>query len=306
MQPVNSEEERDSQAGVNAPRAQVEIRWDESAPDSMSRHHPSRRTERVLPKRASHGTQPIGKPRPTPFWVLVNALQLLHMAIWSSVWISAALLVRGITRSDRLPLAMARGIWARGMLVASLSPFEVRGLERLDLDRSYLFASNHQSIIDIPALFRAIPQPIRFVARSNLGQVPFLGAFMRSVGMILVGDGRGMRSTPAIERAAALLEETGSLVTFPEGTRTRNGDVHRFKSGALAPAILANSAVVPVAIEGAFDVLRPGSFRPRRGWIRVTFGEPIETGLMRVADRRELSATVETAVRSLIDQNLAR
>jgi len=188
------------------------------------------------------------------------------------------------------------------MIVASFSPFEVRGLERIDLDQSYLFASNHQSIIDIPALFRAIPQPIRFVARGSLGRVPFLGAFMRSVGMILVDDGRGIRSTTAIERASELLENTGSLVTFPEGTRSRNGGIRRFKSGALAPAIVANVPVVPVAIEGAFDVLRPGSFRPRRGRIRVTFGEPIETQSLRVAHRRELSERVETAVREILDR----
>lgn len=229
-------------------------------------------------------------------WPLINLVQKAFLAVWSAVWIVAALAVRLVTGSARLPLAMARKIWAPPLLWAGGVRLEASGLEHIDFDRPHLFAANHQSIFDIPALFVALPVSLRFVARSGLRKVPFLGWYMAAMGMVFVHRSRSARAAGAVDRAAEVLSGGGSLLTFPEGTRTFDGRVGEFKGASLAPAIKATIPVVPVAIDGAFEVLPRGGFRARPGTIRLSVGDPVETRGLELGDRHALAREVRGRV----------
>lgn len=230
---------------------------------------------------------------------LIHLLQAVFLGLWSAIWIPVALAIRLLTGSARLPLTMARRIWAPPLLWLAGVELEVVGTERVDFGRACLFASNHQSIFDIPALFVAVPVPLRFVARSALRRIPLLGWYMVGMGMVFVERSRATRSTAAVDHATEILAAGNSLLTFPEGTRSRDGRVAEFKGAPLAPAVRAGVPVVPVAIEGAFEVLPTGPFRPRPGRIRVSFGDPIETRDLDLGDRRELSSRVRERVLAL-------
>jgi 1-acyl-sn-glycerol-3-phosphate acyltransferase len=176
----------------------------------------------------------------------------------------------------------------------------VTGLAGLDRSQAYFFAANHQSWIDIPALFTALPFPLLFLAKLELGRVPFLGWYMEAMGMVLVDRSDRVESARRVSRIAERLRQGWSVASFPEGSRTRDGRVQRFKRAAFAAAIEAGVPVVPVAVAGAGKVLPPDGFRARAGRIRVVIGTPIPTAGLTRDDRGDLARRVQTEVENLL------
>ncbi len=240
-----------------------------------------------------------------PLEAALNGVWALHTASWSAFWIAAALVARGVTRDTRVPLAMARRVWAPGLLRAGGMRVEVTGLERLDLSKSYFFAANHQSLLDVPVLYESLPVPLLFIVKEELRRVPFLGWYMSAMGMIFIRRRRRRASLEAMTTCARRIAEGRSILVFPEGTRSRDGRVAPFKPGALVPAIDAGAPVVPVAIEGTGKVLPAGGFRVRPGPIHLAVGRPIATSDLTRGDRRELARRVREQLLQLLDSDLA-
>ena len=232
-------------------------------------------------------------------WAAVNTVQLACMLIWSAACISAALVVLALTRRQAAPLAMARRLWAPGLLLLGGAHIEVEGTDKLDRGSAYLFASNHQSMIDIPALFVALPAPLRFVVKRELRAVPFLGWYIAAMGMVFVDRGARGDAVKSIRRVPGILRARQSVACFPEGTRSRDGAIRPFKGGSFAMAIEAGVPVVPVALIGTGDVLPPHGFRPRPGVLRVRVGRPIPTAGLALGQRGELAQRVRDEVERL-------
>lgn len=236
---------------------------------------------------------------PEWLWRPINALQLIATLTWSAGCISLALLVRFLTGSERIALRMAAWLWSPGLMCGAGARLEVSGLDNVDFSKPHLLVANHQSMIEICALFMAVPVPLRFMLKASLGKVPFLGWYTRAMGMILLQRGDPAAVTAQLERAAGLLRDGHSLAAFPEGTRSRDGSVRPFKSGTFRTAIAAGVPVVPVAIEGSGRVMPPDGFRIRPGRIRLAFGRPISTEDLGPEDRRELARRAQSAVSEL-------
>jgi 1-acyl-sn-glycerol-3-phosphate acyltransferase len=236
-------------------------------------------------------------------WLPLNALQLLATLLWTAFWISVALVVAAVGRRREPALWLARHVWAPGMVAIGLSRLRVVGRERLDFRRSYFFAANHQSWLDIPVLFAAVPAPLHFLAKQELARVPFLGWYIAAMGMVFVDRADRRKAVASVDRASALLAAGGSLVTFPEGSRAEPDRLGRFKSGGFA-AVLDSGVrevdVVPVAIVGAGRILPRGGFKVRPGKVEVRFGEPIPVAGLAHEDRAELARRTEAAVAALL------
>jgi len=238
-------------------------------------------------------------------WLPVNFVQGAYTAIWTLGLVPFALFVVFVARSPRPAFAMARRLWAPGLLKGARARLEVRGLERLELGTPYLFVANHRSWIDIPALYRALPIDLRFIAKRELARVPFLGRFMRAMGMVFVDRTDSRRASSSVAHAAAILAAGGSVVSFPEGTRSRDGRLGRFKSGGFGAAIEAGVEVVPIGIVGAGEVLPPDGFRVRPGRIEVRIGAPIAPPPAGAGARAELARRTEHEVAKLIASDAA-
>jgi 1-acyl-sn-glycerol-3-phosphate acyltransferase len=237
-------------------------------------------------------------------WAPVNALQLVFTFAWSAFWIAVALVAVAVSRSTRPTLSLARRVWAPGLLHGAGARLEVRGAERLApyrAGRPALFVANHRSWIDIAALYRALPLELHFLAKRELAKVPFLGSYMRRMGMVLVDRAAARRATASVGRAAELLAAGRSVVSFPEGTRSRDGRLGRFKTGGFGAALESGADVVPIGVVGAGEVLPPDGFRVRPGRIEVRIGAPIPVAPFRPADRAGLARSAEAAVAALLE-----
>jgi 1-acyl-sn-glycerol-3-phosphate acyltransferase len=234
-------------------------------------------------------------------WGALNFLQWLLVAVWTVVWTSVAIVAVALTRRKEVGLALARRIWAPVILEIGFVGVEIRGLERLDPRRHWFFASNHQSFIDIPVLFRLLPFPLRFVAKRELRKVPFMGWYMEAMGMVFVDRQRRTSGAAGIDAVTVLLREGASVLSFPAGTRRRPDEPQGWKAAAFAPALAAGVPVVPVAVLGTQDLLERG-FRLRPGHARVAVGQPIETAGLPLTARDEIARRAEAQVVEMLDR----
>jgi 1-acyl-sn-glycerol-3-phosphate acyltransferase len=144
-----------------------------------------------------------------------------------------------------------------------------------------------------------VPVPLRFVIKSELGRVPFLGAYTRAMGMVFVQRERRGAGEAMLRDSVPLLQAGACLCVFPEGTRSVDGRLGPFRGGAFRVAIAAGVPVLPVAIHGAGAVLPPrGLFRVRPGTITLRFGAPLQAA---DADPKALAEAARTAIATMLD-----
>lgn len=195
-------------------------------------------------------------------------------------------------------------LWSMVFLAAAPVRHTVAGVENIKPGTQYFFLSNHLSNFDIPLLFRSIPTPIRFLAKKELYKIPVFAQALHVAGIVKIDRGAGASSYAAINEGVARAKEHGySLIVYPEGTRSRDGDLHPFKKGAFRMAIVTQLPVIPVTINGTWEVWPPGSKLFYGGNATVVIHEPIETAGMTAADidtlRSRVHETIERQFRTL-------
>ena len=170
----------------------------------------------------------------------------------------------------------------------------VSGLERLDPTRSYVFAANHQSIYDIPIVFASLPYQLRIISKDSLGWIPFLGWHLQRTGHLLLD--RSKPGASVVKKMARLVGERHSLIVFPEGTRSVDGTVGRFKGGSFLLALEAGVPIVPISIAGSRHVMKKGQLMVCPAEVAVVVHAPVETAAVARDGVRDLSKTVQARV----------
>jgi len=190
--------------------------------------------------------------------------------------------------------------WARDVLRAARTPVIAAGLEHIPRDQPVIYASNHSSMFDIWALFAALPGSVRFVAKRQLFKIPLLGRAMLAAGHIPIDRAGGKKAFEAYDEAARTIQRgTSSIVVFPEGTRSRTGELLPFKNAPFGLAIAAQVPIVPVYVHHTFEILPKGAWRLRPRPIRMLAGRPIMTAGLRPEDRERLRDEVRAAMVAL-------
>lgn len=206
-----------------------------------------------------------------------TVIRLILMAIWTIFWIIIPVLLIPITFRRNLPLWTAHWFWAPVMMKIGGVKLEIQGKEHIDVSTPKIYASNHQSWIDIACQVKAIPTPLYFIGKKELKWFPFLGQFGLIVGFIFIDRGNRDKSDLSMDKAAEMIRKGKSIISFPEGTRTFDGTIGNAKMGMIAMAKQAGVPLAPLAIKGGFEYWSKHKVKLNPGKITVKFGEPIDT-----------------------------
>jgi 1-acyl-sn-glycerol-3-phosphate acyltransferase len=214
------------------------------------------------------------------------------IAVYTIVLGTVSLLSTFVDRRGHFAHRCARA-WSRLILMTTGVTVEVHGTLPL-AGHSCVFASNHQSIYDIPVLFWTLDAQLRIISKASLGSFPFLGWHLRRAGHLLVD--RENPGAGVLKKMQRMVMDQASLIIFPEGTRSRDGVVGRFKGGVFLLAIDSDLPVVPVSVSGSRHVMLKGRLMTCPGHVRVTVHPAIETAGLTRADARALAARVRDVV----------
>lgn len=234
-------------------------------------------------------------------WWFANVIQMLFTFVWSAFWISSAAVVTLLTLNRSTALKMARHCWAPFLIRAAGARFKLEPLPtNIDWSAPHIFVMNHQSMIDIPCAFASLPTNIRFVAKSQLKWVPFIGWYVWLTGMVFVDRTNRHRAVQSLQQAGKRIREGATIIAYPEGTRSSDGRILPFKKGPFVLALEAQVPIIPVAIEGTHKVSpkdRPWRLRPAD--VRMKVGQPIQVKGRTSEDRDALIHEVREALIAL-------
>ncbi len=201
------------------------------------------------------------------FWTLITSLSILLG--------TAAVIARIFDRSGNASHNIS-SLWCRLLCQWNGVKVKITGLEHILTDQPQIFVSNHQGYFDIFALSGFLPVQIRWVAKSSLFKIPFMGWAMTAAGYIQVERGDRKKSYQAFIQTVEKVKQGNSVIIFPEGTRSEDGTVGPFKKGSNLIASRSNSPMVPVTIIGSGDIIKKGSAIINPGTVQIILSPPIK------------------------------
>lgn len=235
-------------------------------------------------------------------WWPINVVQGIFILTWTAFCglLGCVLRLLGVP-SSAIILLLSRVVW--GPLVCAVSGVSVRlhGAEYIRKAQPAIYVANHTSLYDIVALARVFPVALFFVAKIELKKVPFLGQYMMLIGHIFVDRKNKERSLASMQEAATKILQGKNVISFPEGTRSKTGELLLFKRGAFMIAKEGRVPIVPVAIRGAYKVLPSGRFSLRPGRISVQVGKAIEPSEFEGKTVEETAAMAHERVAALLE-----
>ena len=211
--------------------------------------------------------------------------------VWSVIGVTGQIPGKDPERFQRHTRA-----WARTVAAGIGLEVQAYGTWRLDPEGTYVLMANHQSHVDIPSLFLALPMVPGFLAKAELRRVPLFGRAMEVGGHVFVDRAQHGRAIEAIRAAAADVSEGTSIVVFPEGTRSSVREVLPFKKGGFLLARQAGVSIVPVGIRGTADLLPKGSKQLLPGVAEVHGGEPLDVATVTGLELPELMREVRARI----------
>jgi 1-acyl-sn-glycerol-3-phosphate acyltransferase len=153
---------------------------------------------------------------------------------------------------------------------------EYKGLHRIKKDHRYIYMPNHLSMLDGPLIFKCIPQNVRVILKQGVFKLPVIGEAMKEAHFIPVDRMGKQGGKRAVQRAVRMIKKNNvSFLIFPEGTRSSDGKLQKFRRGGFFMAIDSQTPIVPVSIIGTYDLMPRGSYFIKKGKIKIIFHPPI-------------------------------
>lgn len=248
---------------------------------------------------------PLLKERPSTLPLGTRILSLLVrlplFSIGTAVFGSASLLASLSEVDGRRQHRIAQA-WAHASLRFAGAPLHIEGAEHLQQAPVAVYASNHLSYMDTPAIFSALPFQFRIVARHNLWKIPFIGWHLHRSGQIPVNVSNPRASIASLSGGVKALKAGVSLFIFPEGGRTRTGKPGPFLNGPAFMALRAQVPLVPMALIGTYELLpiHTKTFYPVP--LTLVVGQPIETSGRTVREVDALTAELAQSIAALYER----
>jgi len=238
----------------------------------------------------------------SPIQFLRGALALLTIPpLTAAVCFSAAVDMRWFRKSKSKAQQFPR-IWGRMLCQLANIRVRIEGGGQLDPSKPYIFIGNHCSMADIMAFSGYITHDYRWIAKKELFAIPIFGAGMKAVDFIPIDRSHGREAVQSLNDAAQRIAEGSSVILFPEGTRSSDGHLQPFKTGAVLLAIKAGVDVVPVGFNGTHQALPKGKLLSRGGEVVLRIGSPMPTKNFKSKDKQELATILQQRVAELLDE----
>ena len=231
-------------------------------------------------------------------WIIFNA------AIWTSFFGLLGIFASIFESNKGKTLGHCARLWGKFILFFTGVRYSVRGLDNLDPKGPYIFACNHASGYDVPLAFAGLPYWLISIAKIELKSVFILGWVMETAGHIFVDRKRSENAIASLEKSKeSLIKNPRSILLFPEGTRTMDGELGFFKRGGLMLSLDTGIPIVPVGLVGTFEMLKKGTWSFKNQPLEIRIGNPIHPKTFSNDSKNSLAKYVKSQVSALLNQN---
>ena len=208
---------------------------------------------------------------------MITALKLFLIVIHTFICSVFAMIFAVVDRSYTVYFKISK-IFSGGILLISGIKLEVTGLENIDKDKTYVFVSNHSSQYDIVVLQKIIPNRMAMIFKKELAKIPFFGWQLAMGPYVMIDRENYEKAMKSIEEAKEKMKNKNiSIVVFAEGTRSKTGEIQPFKRGAFRLATQVGYPIIPTTVIGSNKIMPKGTYKLRRGTIKVHFDQPIQS-----------------------------
>jgi 1-acyl-sn-glycerol-3-phosphate acyltransferase len=229
----------------------------------------------------------------------MSAIRLFFLFVWTLSLMFFAPLMILVTFNRQAPLYVARTLFSRGLLRIAGADLTVSGKENIPKGKPAIYVANHCSHLDIGVLCRTAPVNLHFIGKKELAWIPIVGWYMYIAGHIFIDRSDRRKAVTSLRAAALKINQGKNVIMFPEGTRSKNGELASFKSGAFHLALDAGVNIIPIHIEGTHGVWPATSNKITPGKVNVKIGSPIDTSKYTKKTVKELMAVTHSAVEEL-------
>jgi len=255
----------------------------------------------VEPHEPEHGSAPQpGAPKRYGLLSRLRSYLFFDPLIWLiTVLLGIASIPFGFFDRDGRVLHAFASLWAKLTMKSIFSPLRVLALDEVDTSKPHVYAVNHASALDIPALYAYLPFQFRILHKKELLSYPIVGWHLKRSKQVCVDQQNPSRSIGQIKSALRTLKAGMPLVIFPEGGRTPDGRIQPFLPGAFFLAIKAEIDIVPIALRGMYELLPMNTYHIKPRSLEMRIGKPISTAGLEMKDMDQLSARVQRAVEEM-------
>jgi 1-acyl-sn-glycerol-3-phosphate acyltransferase len=218
----------------------------------------------------------------------VRTIFVAVVAFFDTIPFASGTLLVAIFKSNARLIEPLIRTWARILVWAAGIDLRIEGAEVIDPKQRYILVANHYSYFDIPCVFTAIPQPIRFMAKVSLFKIPIFGWALGRAGFIPIDRKNRRTAVKSFDLAVERIRKGNTIVVFPEEGRSRERAMRPFQRGGFLLALKSGLPILPVAIDGTYDVFPAGSWRVKPGPVTIRVGTPIPTEGLTVRSKQEL------------------
>jgi 1-acyl-sn-glycerol-3-phosphate acyltransferase len=232
---------------------------------------------------------------------MIRSALLVTMSVAITGFISFWCVIFSMIPNSENRIHKMANLWAKILLLISNTKVEVIGKENILHGKPQIFMANHQSDFDILIVLGHIPGQFRWIAKKELFNIPVFGAAMKNAGYIEIDRHNREKAMQSLDEAALRIREGKSVMTFPEGTRSRDGEIKPFKQGTFHLAIKSGVPIIPVSIVGSGQIMPKRSLTVTPGRVKLVIGKPIDVKSYGIENRHELIEKVRKVIMNNYD-----
>ena len=231
-------------------------------------------------------------------------IRVIHTIIWWVDWL--VILALGlffdavIWPGNREMYRKSEQFWAWTLMKVGGIRLEITGEENLPKDETVVYMPNHQSDLDWPIIFRVVPGQYLFLAKQELFDTPIFGAYMRLQEYIPIERSNIRKSFKTYQTIMTLIKSGSSIVIFPEGTRSFDDNLGKFKPSSFSILQETKVRVVPICIDGSTNIQPKGSKLINPGKVKVKILPPVSFDDLYPLENKEFSSAAANRIREAL------